>query len=485
MLNNGLIRTLLIEDEEFDVRRVQNTVKPFEDRIQIAHIVSNGNDAVNILKDKTCEFDVVIMDFQIAGGLMGEQLIQKIKEINSSIQIIVVTKMTINITDYNFAKKLIRAGAYWYCTKYPGDIEEYIYQPTDFIISIFNAYEKCLLERERQKSNQKIMNNIKEILQQKQIIGESSVILNLKQDILKYSRSNCIVMITGASGTGKEVVAFNIHYNSDRKFENFIPINCGSLPSELVESEFFGYEKGAFTGADKKKSGLFEIANNGTIFLDEITELPLSAQVKLLRVIQEGEIEKIGRTGKIKVDVRIIAATNKNIEEEVKAKRFREDLYYRLNVVPLYIPDLKHRKSDIPLLIDHYMKIMSIEMSKDKPAIDENARNILMNYEWPGNIRELINVVQRFLFIDEKVITQTTANKALGISDPYESDNSQFNLNFLTNGEIIPLKNLEKMIREKYFTFVRNSSESDTEAAKKLGIAPPNYYRMAKELGLK
>lgn len=483
MISDGIIRVLLIEDEDFDVKRVQNTIKPFKDRISIIEIVSNGNDAVKLVEEKESNYDVVIMDFQIAGGLMGEHLIQKIKEINSSLQIIVITKMTINITDYNFAKRLIRAGAFWYCTKYPGDIEDYIYQPTDFVMSIFNAYEKCQLERERLKSKQKLLKNIKDILSQKKIIGESPMMIHLKEDIIKYSQSNCIVLIKGASGTGKELIAYNIHYSSSRKFENFIPINCGSLPNELVESELFGYEKGAFTGADKKKPGLFEIANNGTIFLDEITELPLSAQVKLLRVIQEGEIEKIGRTEKIKVDVRIIAATNRNIEDEVRNKRFREDLYYRLNVVPLSVPELRQRKSDITLLIEHFLKTLSIDMGKDKPEIESNAYDILINYPWPGNIRELINVVQRFLFIDEKIITPAIARRTLGLADDAENP-SEF-LNFFSGNEVIPLKQMEKLVREKYFTFVRCNSASDTEAAKKLGLAPPNYYRMAKELGLK
>ncbi|MCX6151245.1 MAG: sigma-54 dependent transcriptional regulator [Ignavibacteriales bacterium] len=486
MLANSQVKVLLIEDEEFDVRRVQNTIAPFSDQISIIKIVSNGKDALDLLEDEEIDLDVVIMDFQIAGGLMGESLIQRIKEINSSIQIIVITKMTINITDYNFANKLIKAGAFWYCTKYPGDIEEYIYQPTDFIISIFNAYEKCVLERERLKSNQKLMRNINDVLRQKRIIGESPLMVKLREDIKKYSHGNVVVLIKGASGTGKELVAYNIHYNSNRKFENFIPINCGSLPNELVESEFFGYEKGAFTGADKKKLGLFEIANNGTIFLDEITELPLLAQVKLLRVIQDGELEKIGRTEKIKVDVRIIAATNRNIEEEVKAKRFREDLYYRLNVVPIEVPELKQRPADIPLLIQYYMAQLSIDMGKEKPFIDAGAQEILLNYEWPGNIRELINVVQRFLFIDERIITPLVAQRTLGVTEADSLETKKFEgIKFLDDGEIIPLKQMEKMIREKYFMFVRRNSTSDTEAAKKLGLAPPNYYRMAKELGLK
>lgn len=479
------INILLIEDEDYDVRRVTNTLKPFEDRIKVVDTVSNGKAALELLQIKKKQFDVVIMDYQIAGGIMGEALIQKIKEIEISLQIIVITKMTINITDYNFANKLMKAGAFWYCTKYPGDIEEFIYQPTDFIMSIFNAHEKCLLERERFRSYQKLHRNVEEILTQKKMIGESQIMLELKEEIKKFAHSNVNTLIRGSSGTGKELVAYNIHYCSERKYENFIIINCGSLPSQLVESELFGYEKGAFTGADKKKLGLFEIANHGTIFLDEITELPLQAQVKLLRVIQDGEIEKIGRTEKLKVDVRIIAATNKNIEEEVKEKRFREDLYYRLNVLPVYVPDLKRRASDIPLLIDYFLSNISIDMGKDKPEISDETMKVFLNYDWPGNVRELKNVVQRMLFTAERSITPLQAKRALGISNDLKPVN-EFGFGDVFNTEnIIPLNDMEKILRERYFKFVRLNSSSDTEAANKLGLAPPNYYRMAKELGLK
>jgi two-component system response regulator AtoC len=479
------INILLIEDEEFDVRRVNNTIAPFSNRIKILETVSNGKAAVEYLQFNKGNIDVVVMDYQIAGGLMGEVLIQKIKEIDNTIQIIVITKMTVNISDYNFANKLIKAGAFWYCTKYPGDIEEYIYQPTDFLMSVFNAYEKCLLERERFRSQQKLRRNVEDILLQKQIIGESPIMKELKEEINKYAKSNVNTLIRGASGTGKELVAYNIHYRSDRKYENFVIINCGSLPSQLVESELFGYEKGAFTGADKRKPGLFEIAHHGTIFLDEITELPLSAQVKLLRVIQEGEIEKIGRTEKIKVDVRVIAATNRNIEEEVKEKRFREDLYYRLNVLPIYVPELKKRISDIPLLIDYFLSNISIDMGKEKPEIPEETMKVFLNYEWPGNVRELKNVIQRILFSSESVITPAQAKRALGVGELSAVQIDSNIADLFNPSNLLPLKDFEKLIREKYFRFVRMNSSSDTEAAKKLGLAPPNYHRMAKDLGLK
>ncbi len=485
MIYNKTIKILLVEDEEYDVRRVRNTIKPFDDQIKIQEVVSVGTHALEILKKDNNNFDIVIMDYQIAGALMGEELIKVIKEVAPAIQIIVITKMTINISNFNFANKLIKAGAFWYCTKYPGDIEDFIYQPTDFIMSIFNAYEKKVLEQERYKSNRKLNKNIEDILSKKIIIGNSKGTQDLLFQIERYSQNNANLLITGGSGTGKELVAVNIHYKSVRKYENFVPINCGSIPHELVESELFGYEKGAFTGANTKKLGLFEIANNGTIFLDEIAELPLLAQSKLLRVFQEGEIEKIGRTDKIKINVRIIAATNKNLANEVDEKRFREDLFYRLNVVPIKVPSLKERKEDIPLLVNYFFNFYCTELGKNSPKVEEKAMKILENYEWPGNVRELMNVIQRLTFNDEKIITATDANNAL-ISLP--GTNRKFGtrvMEFFNSGEMLPWWEMEKILKGSYFTFVRQQSNSDADAAKKLGLAPPNYYRMCKELGIK
>ncbi len=483
MLINDTITALLIEDEDYDVNRVKNTIAPFEDKIKIKDIVSDGNAALELFHSRENSYDVVIMDYHLTGGVMGEELIRKIKEIDSSIQIIVITKMTINITDYDFANKLIKAGAFWYCTKYPGDIDEFIYQPTDFIMAIINAKQKCILEREWKKSNKKLVKNVETILGSKRIIGESEPMDGLKNEIEKYSQSDFNILIHGASGTGKELVAYNIHYNSARKFENFVPINCGSLPHDLVESELFGYEKGAFTGAEKKKQGLFETADKGTIFLDEVTELPLNMQVKLLRVIQEGELDKIGRTNKVRVDVRIIAASNKNIEEEVKAGRFREDFYYRLNVIRIEVPELKFRRNDIPILMEHFLTQYSNQMGREKPAIDEEAMNIFREYDWPGNVRELKNAAQRLLFI-EGPLTKNSVKQALGTL--YQGNAKNLNLfETLFESNPLPLSQFEKMMREKYLVYVREKSSSDTEAAKKLGLAPSNYYRMAKSLGLK
>ncbi len=480
-MNENVIRILLIEDENFDVMRVKNTIEFFKDRIKIVSVVSNGDATIKLLSENPKSYDVIIMDYQIAGTLHGVELIKKIKEIEKTIQIIVITKLTLDITDLNFAKSLMKAGAFWYCTKYPNDIEKYIYQPTDFIMSIFNAYDRKQIEEARDKSNKKLDKQIAEILAKKRIISKSREMEVVKETIDKLAKSNATVLISGPSGTGKELVAYNIHYRSERKYEKFVPINCGSIPSDLIESELFGYEKGSFTGAKENKKGLFEIADNGTLFLDEIAELPLSAQVKLLRVIQEGEIDKIGRTDTVKVDVRIIAATNKDLRKEVEKGNFREDLYYRLNVLPINILPLSKRREDIEVLTNYLLEQYSFNMGIETPEITDEAMQKLTEHDWPGNVRELKNVIQRLLFFQDKKIDITDVEKAIipaknntGVSD-----------NLFSVDEIKPWKEFEKEVKYKYFKYVRENSASDAEAAAKLGLAPPNYYRMAKELGLK
>lgn len=484
MRNSNKINLLLIEDEEFDVRRVENTIQIFHESLSIKQIVSNGADALKILEGDPNGFDVIIMDYQIAGAIRGEELIKKIKKINQTLQIIVITKLTINITDFDFAKKLVDAGAFWYCTKYPGDIEEFIYQPTDFLMSVFNAFEKKKLEMQTYSSKKKLAKNIEDILERKKIIGESESTIKLKSKIEKLAESDVSILITGASGTGKELVANNIHYKSKRKYENFVPINCGSIPHDLIESELFGYEKGAFTGAAISKAGLFEVADRGTIFLDEIAELPMNAQVKLLRVIQEGEIEKIGRTQKIKVDVRIIAATNKDLKLAVENGLFREDLYYRLNVVPLHITQLKDKPEDIPILVQHFLEIYSLEIGKPVIHIDPELVRRLQEYNWPGNVRELRNVIQRLIFnANEKITIDDYQYTLIDSGNSKSSQQKLFNFGILE--EIPNLKKLEKDFKKEFVEYVRDNSDSDAEAAHKLGIAPSNFHRLCKDLGLK
>lgn len=478
------ISLLVVEDEEFDVARVRKTVALFADRLHVKDVVSNGRAALELIQKGVDKYDVVILDYQISGGLRGEELIRKMKESDPFIQIIVITKMTINISDYNFANSLLKAGAFWYCTKYPGNIEEYVYQPTDFILSIFNAYEKKKLEKQKIKADKRLMMNVESMLAAKRLIGESKPMLQLKDSIEKYARSDVNILISGGSGTGKELVAWNIHLKSRRKYEKFVPINCGSIPHELIESELFGYEKGSFTGANGTKLGLFEVGNNGTIFLDEVAELSSSAQVKLLRVIQDGDIEKIGRTESISVNVRIIAATNKDLAAEVNEGRFREDLYYRLSVVPLDVVPLRQRGEDILMLFGHFLAYFCDDFGIAMPEVEPQAREILLNYKWPGNVRELRNVVQRLVLnCTEKITAKDVSDPMILRNHILMKEDSSFK--DFSGGQVLPLREMERVFRTRYFKYVRSISSSDSNAAERLGLAPSNFYRMCKELGIK
>lgn len=478
---NQQINLLLIEDETYDVNRIQRTLKPFSDKLVIKKVVSDGQSAIGLITANSSEYDVVIMDYQIVGPISGERLIRNIKSIDPNLQIIVITKMTINVTDFDFANRLIEAGAMWFCTKYPSDIKEFIYQPTDLLLSILNAYEKKRLRIDRSKSNLQLNNTINSILEKKKIVGSSTAVKDLLTKIEKAADQDATVLITGASGTGKELVATHIHYLSKRKFEKFITVNAGSIPSDLIESELFGFVKGSFTGAVTPKKGLFEAADNGTIFLDEISELPLSSQVKLLRVLQEGEIDKIGRTDKVKVNTRVVAATNVDLEKAVEDKEFREDLFYRLNVINIHVPSLRERMEDIPELTTYLLDKFSRQMSVPMPGINNGAIEALQSYDWPGNIRQFQNVIQRILISAEGIITREDVINILGkkriekISGP----------EFWFGDKVLEWKEMENIFRCKYINYVKSRTESEADAARQLGIAPSNFYRLCSKLGLR
>lgn len=475
------INLLLIEDETFDVNRIRKTLEPFNDRLIIKHVVADGNSALEILTEKKEVIDVVIMDYQIVGPLSGEKLIRKIKSVDPFIQIIVITKMTINVTDFELANKLIEAGAMWFCTKYPSDIKEYIYQPTDLLLSILNAYEKKSLGIEKSKSNTQLDQSITNILNEKKIVGESPAVKKMIKQIERAATQDATVLITGSSGTGKELVASHIHYLSKRRYENFVTINAGSIPQELIESELFGFEKGSFTGAVNPKKGLFETANSGTIFLDEISELSMSAQVKLLRVLQEGELDKIGRTEKIKVDVRVIAATNIDLEKAIEEKRFRQDLYYRLNVVNIHTPSLNERLEDVPSLVKYFIEKYGRQMSISIPEINDEAMEVLQSFSWPGNIRQLQNIIQRVLISCEDFIRKEDVFNMLDLTRM----NSISGPEFWFGKNILKWKEMEALFRCRYFNYVKENTKSESEAARLLGIAPSNFYRMCNKLGIK
>jgi two-component system response regulator PilR (NtrC family) len=295
------------------------------------------------------------------------------------------------ITAYASADTAIRAmkeGAYDYITK-PFKVDE-------IKLIIKNALEKKNL----QKENILLKQAVTERYHFENIIGQSPKMLELYDLLEKVAPTKTNILVTGESGTGKELVAKAIHYNSPRKDKPFVTLNCGAIPETLIESELFGHMKGAFTDAVATKKGLFEVADEGTIFLDEISELPLLMQVKLLRVLQDREFKRVGGTEDIRVDVRIISATNKDLEQAVKEKRFREDLFYRLNVIQIRLPSLRERKEDISLLGRHFLKKYSEELNKNIARLSPEALRVLLNYDYPGNVRELQNIIERAVALE-------------------------------------------------------------------------------------
>ncbi|MGA1862718.1 sigma-54 dependent transcriptional regulator [Deferribacter thermophilus] len=288
------------------------------------------------------------------------------------------------------AVEAIKRGAFDFITKPFEDLEE------------ISVRIKKAIENSKLKTEVKILQkNISEIYGIENIIAKSKKMMDILSLVKKVSKINSNILITGESGTGKELIARSIHNLSDRKNERFLPVNCAAIPENLYESLFFGYEKGAFTGAYSTKKGYFEEANNGTIFLDEITETSLNFQAKLLRVIQERTIKRLGSSDLIDINVRIIAATNKNLKDEVDKGNFREDLYYRLNVINIYIPPLRERKEDIPLLIDYFTKKYAKEFNKNIRNISSDFYKFCYEYDWPGNVRELENVVERCVALED------------------------------------------------------------------------------------
>jgi two-component system response regulator PilR (NtrC family) len=328
-------------------------------------------------------FDLVIMDIRMP-KMDGIDVLERIKEIAPETIVIMITAFASTDT----AVRAMKKGAYDYITK-PFKIDE-------IKLIIRNALEKKALERENVL--------LKRLVETKysfdKIIGQSPKMLAIYELMEKVAPTNTNILITGDSGTGKELVAKAIHFNNPRKEKAFVTLNCGAIPENLLESELFGHMKGAFTGAMYNKRGLFEAADGGSIFLDEIGELPLSMQVKLLRIIQDKEFTRVGGTEPIKVDVRIISASNKDLEEAVREKKFREDLYYRLNVIQIKLPLLRERKEDIPLLAEHFFKKYVQELDKDIREISPDAMKLLVNYDYPGNVRELQNIIERAIALE-------------------------------------------------------------------------------------
>jgi DNA-binding NtrC family response regulator len=338
------------------------------------------------------KFDLFLVDL-VMPGKGGFDVLREVKELSIDVPSIVIT----GNGSIESAVDAMRLGAFDYIEK-PFNLE-----------ALRITVDRALSHKRLQKENATLKRQLSDRYDFRNIIGNSPRMQGLYRILEKISDTDSTILITGESGTGKELVAKTIHYNSGRADQPFVPINCGAIPRDLLESELFGHEKGAFTGAVSARVGRFELANFGTIFLDEIAELPFNLQVKLLRVVQEREFERIGGAKTIKVNVRILAATNKELEKAVHDGKFREDLYYRLNVIPLHIPPLRERDDDIMLLFEHFMDEFCRKRKRPLLKISPEARRILVGYRWPGNVRELENAVERMVILNDSGV--------LGIED--------------------------------------------------------------------
>lgn len=374
-------KTILVVDDEVSIRKA--LAKALEREGYLVTAVKSLDEGRAVSKDKT--FDLLISDLILPDG-NGIDLIREVRSTQKDIASIVITG---NAT-VESAIEATKQGVFHYVTK-PFDVDEVL-----VLVGKALQHEQLAVENKQ----------LKQALHRKynfdNFVGDSQVMTHIFETIEKVADTNSTVLISGESGTGKELVARALHYHSNRSDSLFVPVNCGAIPAGLLESELFGHVKGSFTGAISNRIGRFQAAHGGTLFLDEIGEMSPDLQVKLLRALQYQQIEPVGSVKPIENDARIIAATNVDLEKAVEDRRFREDLYYRLNVIPIVVPPLRDRKGDIPLLVHHFLQIYNEEKSCDVAIGNEDVMNALMNYEWPGNVRELENLVQRLVILKSR-----------------------------------------------------------------------------------
>ena len=380
-------KILIIEDEE-PIRRVLVRILNEEDSNFEIYQASDGKKGLDLIKKES--FDLVLCDIKMP-KVDGIELLQRTRKTNLTLPFIMLT----GHGNIETAVESMKLGAYDFISK-PPDLNR-------LINSVRNALEKKELVTENKVLRQKVAKKY-------EIIGNSKSVMEIHAVIDKVAQTEARVLITGESGTGKELVAHNIHERSNRSKGTFIEVNCAAIPSELIESELFGHLKGSFTSAVKDRQGKFEAANNGTLVLDEIGDMSLAAQAKVLRALEESKIQRVGSQKDISVDVRVIAATNKDIKKEIENGNFREDLYHRLAVIMIEVPELSKRKSDIPILISHLSKLISKEQGIEKKEFNPDSLKLLEDYEWSGNIRELRNVVERLIILGGNPISKDDVN---------------------------------------------------------------------------
>ena len=383
-----MIQVLLIEDEE-SIRRVMSRILKEENhQYEITEAV-DGKQGLDLLFKR--QFDLVLCDIKMP-KMDGIEVLKKANDEMLNIPFIMLT----GHGNIETAVEAMKLGAYDFISK-PPDLNR-----------LLNSVRHALENKSLRSENTKLKNKV---AQKYLIIGESFSIEEVKRMISKVASTDARVLVTGENGTGKELVAQQLHQQSKRFKENFIEVNCAAIPSELIESELFGHVKGAFTSAVKDRSGKFEAAHNGTLFLDEIADMSLAAQAKVLRALQEKKIQRVGNEKDISIDVRVIAATNKNLKQEIKEGRFREDLYHRLAVILIHVPTLKERLDDIPLLTHHFINLLTKEQGLENKLFSPEALQKLKDYPWSGNVRELRNVVERLMILGDNPITSENINQ--------------------------------------------------------------------------
>ena len=400
-MSEAKAKILVIDDEKAICEVLAASLRDDGFEVHTANDGTSGLAAIRELKP-----DICLLDIWMPGEIDGLEVLRQSRELGRATQFIIMSGHGTIET----AVKAVKLGA-WDFVEKPLSMDR-------ILILIQNILSFRTEQREKNMLLNKLRKNIA-------LVGEGPAMRHMKQMITRVAPAQSWVLITGENGTGKELVAQNIHYLSSRASRSFVEVNCAAIPKDLIESELFGYEKGAFTGADKPKKGKFDFANGGTIFLDEIGDMSLEAQAKILRILQERVFQRVGGNQNIEIDVRVVAATNKNLAEEIKAGRFREDLYYRLNVIPFVVPPLRERREDVPLLVGHFGDQYAREGGFRTKVFSVDALQVMQNYAWPGNVRELRNFVERVYILTPGDFVDVHDLKFAGLSEGESGSESE------------------------------------------------------------
>src|SRR5450759_4447643 len=458
------VSILIVDDEEIVIRSCRRI---FSDSVYVVDSAQSGFEALKKV-DET-GYDVILLDIMMP-KMDGLEVLQHVKERHPDIDVIMVT----GLSQIQTAVKAMKLGAFDYLSK-PFDPDE-----------LKHVVDRALERRQLMQENSKLKTEVSSKYRFENIIGSSPPMQAVFGLIAKCAPTNSTVLITGESGTGKEMIARAIHYNSLRKDQPFVTVDCNTLSQDLLESELFGHIKGAFTGAVANKRGMFDIANNGTLFLDEFGNIPLSTQAKLLRVIQEHEFRAVGNTNTQKTNVRLITATNRDLKAMVREGTFREDLYYRINVFPIHSPALRERRDDIPALAFHFLKIFCNELDKPVSEISDGAMSLLMNYDWPGNVRELENTMHRAVILSsDNIIRQAHLANIIDTSPRLDLEVPRTSEDLKRIKKIAREKSVEEV--EKLFiqeTLKRNASNV-TRSAEETGMQRANFQALMKKYNIR